>query len=198
MGVAQIPRCENAMMPMLPGILIATSAMPHVGHSYNPYLFVILAGLINSFLYGVIALLIIRGRSYASIKKTSVLLGLVAMSALVGFHSASAPIPASTSTTQPTTHYPNRPTTTAYAANTHTFGSIHLPQDVIDARSPIIWFHIYRGPKCASEKYAGKLPCGPSYRASGEFTLGSFHDPTAPPASPTSTKTTPAPTSNHA
>jgi len=63
------------------------------------------------------------------------------------------------------------------AANTHTFGSIHLPQAVIDARSPIIWFHIYRGPKCASEKYAAKLPCGPSYHAAGEFTLGSFHDP---------------------
>jgi len=63
------------------------------------------------------------------------------------------------------------------AANTHTFGSIHLPQNLIDARNPIIWFHIYRGPKCASEKYAAKLPCGPSYHAAGEFTLGSLHDP---------------------
>jgi len=63
------------------------------------------------------------------------------------------------------------------AANTHTFDSIHLPQAVIDARSPIIWFHIYRGPKCASEKYAAKLPCGPSYHAAGEFTYGSFHNP---------------------
>jgi len=63
------------------------------------------------------------------------------------------------------------------AANTHTFDSIHLPQSLIDARAPIIWFHIYRGPKCASEKYAAKLPCGPSYHAAGEFTLGSFHDP---------------------
>ena len=63
------------------------------------------------------------------------------------------------------------------AANTHTFDSIHLPQVLIDARNPIIWFHIYRGPKCASEKYAAKLPCGPSYHAAGEFTYGSFHNP---------------------
>jgi len=63
------------------------------------------------------------------------------------------------------------------AANTHTFGSIHLPQALIDARAPIVWFHIYRGTKCASEKYAAKLPCGPSYHAAGEFTLGSFHNP---------------------
>jgi len=198
-------------MLMLPGILIAALAVPQGIHSYNPYLYVILAGLINALLYGIIALLIIRGRSYASIKKTSVLLGLVAMFALVGCHSASAPTPSSTSTTQPTKKYPTRPTippppfklfhqspdtltlTTTEsasntqiaaliyqlrdAANTHTFGSIHLPQALIDARAPIVWFHIYRGTKCASEKYAAKLPCGPSYHAAGEFTLGSFHNP---------------------
>ena len=63
------------------------------------------------------------------------------------------------------------------AANTHTFDTLHLPQKFIDARSPIVWFHIYRGPKCASEKYtSGKLPCGASYHAAGEFTLGSFSD----------------------
>ncbi len=63
------------------------------------------------------------------------------------------------------------------AAQTHTFDTLHIPQKLVDARDPILWFHIYRGPKCASEKYAAKLPCGPSYHAAGEFTLGSFHDP---------------------
>jgi len=63
------------------------------------------------------------------------------------------------------------------AANTHTFDTLHIPQKLVDARNPILWFHIYRGPRCASEKYAAKLPCGPSYHAAGEFTLGSFHDP---------------------
>ena len=39
----------------------------------------------------------------------------------------------------------------------------------------MVWFHIYRGPKCASEKYTtGTLPCGPSYHAAGDYTLGSF------------------------
>jgi len=64
------------------------------------------------------------------------------------------------------------------AASSHTFDALHLPQKFIDARSPIVWFHIYRGAKCASEKYTtGKYPCGASYHAAGEFTLGSFKDP---------------------
>jgi hypothetical protein len=64
------------------------------------------------------------------------------------------------------------------AANSHTFDALHLPQKFIDARSPIMWFHIYRGAKCASEKYTtGKYPCGASYHAAGEFTLGSFKEP---------------------
>jgi hypothetical protein len=64
------------------------------------------------------------------------------------------------------------------AANSHTFDALHLPQSLIDKRSPILWFHIYRGAKCASEKYTtGKLPCGASYHAAGEFTLGSFKNP---------------------
>jgi hypothetical protein len=49
----------------------------------------------------------------------------------------------------------------------------------VDTRDPIVFFHIYRGSKCASEKYtSGALPCGASYHAAGEFTLGSFsnHD----------------------
>jgi len=63
------------------------------------------------------------------------------------------------------------------AVSAHSFDTLHLPQKFIDARSPIVWFHIYRGPKCASEKYAAKLPCGASYHAAGEFTLGSFSNP---------------------
>jgi len=63
------------------------------------------------------------------------------------------------------------------AVTTRSFDTLHLPQKFIDARGPIVWFHIYRGPKCASEKYtSGKLPCGASYHAAGEFTLGSFSD----------------------
>ena len=125
---------------------------------------------------------------------------------LAGCNASSAPAPAAKTTTYPTRPTTPPPpfklfhqspdtltlTTTADAsnnqiaaliyqlrdaANTHTFDSIHLPQVLIDARNPIIWFHIYRGPKCASEKYAAKLPCGPSYHAAGEFTYGSFHNP---------------------
>ena len=61
------------------------------------------------------------------------------------------------------------------AAATHSFDKLHIPQKVVDARDPIVWFHVYRGPKCASEKYTnGKLPCGASYHAAGEFTFGGF------------------------
>jgi hypothetical protein len=64
------------------------------------------------------------------------------------------------------------------AAHAHTFDQLHISQKLVDARSPILWFHIYRGPQCASEKYTtGKLPCGPSYHAAGEYALGSFKDP---------------------
>jgi hypothetical protein len=59
------------------------------------------------------------------------------------------------------------------AAHTHTFDHLNIPQKVVDARDPMVWFHIYRGPKCAPEKYAeGKLPCGDHYNASGDYTFG--------------------------
>jgi hypothetical protein len=59
------------------------------------------------------------------------------------------------------------------AAHTHTFDKLGIPQKVVDARDPMVWFHIYRGPRCAPEKYAdGKLPCGGSYHASGDYTFG--------------------------
>jgi hypothetical protein len=64
------------------------------------------------------------------------------------------------------------------SASSHNFGAFHFPQQLqqlVDKRDPMIWFHIYRGPKCADEKYTtGKLPCGPSYHAAGDYTLGSF------------------------
>jgi len=61
------------------------------------------------------------------------------------------------------------------AAVTHSFDKLHIPQKLVDGRDPIMWFHVYRGPKCASEKYTtGKLPCGASYHAAGEFTYGGF------------------------
>jgi hypothetical protein len=61
------------------------------------------------------------------------------------------------------------------AAHNHTFAALHIPQQFVDKRDPMIWFHVYRGPKCADEKYTtGALPCGPSYHAAGDYTLGSF------------------------
>lgn len=64
------------------------------------------------------------------------------------------------------------------AARAHSFNTLHLPQKFIDARSPIVFFHIYRGTKCAAEKYAaGEPPCGGSYHAAGDYTLGSFKNP---------------------
>jgi hypothetical protein len=61
------------------------------------------------------------------------------------------------------------------AAQNHSFDKLNIPQKLVDARDPILWFHIYRGSKCADEKYTtGKLPCGASYHAAGDFTYGSF------------------------
>jgi hypothetical protein len=65
------------------------------------------------------------------------------------------------------------------AAEAHSFDKLKIDQKWVDARDPMMWFHIYRGSKCASEKYAaGTPPCGGSYHASGDFTLGGFtnHD----------------------
>jgi hypothetical protein len=56
------------------------------------------------------------------------------------------------------------------AARTRTLDKLHLSQKDVDAGTTT-WFHIYRGTKCASEKYTeGKLPCGASYHASGDYT----------------------------
>ena len=61
------------------------------------------------------------------------------------------------------------------AAQTHTFDHLHISQKAVDNRKPIAWFHIYRGSKCAAEKYtSAALPCGASYHAAGEFTFGGY------------------------
>jgi len=58
------------------------------------------------------------------------------------------------------------------AARTHTFDKIKIPQKQVDADGSTVWFHIYRGPKCAPEKYApGNPPCGASYHAAGDYTF---------------------------
>ena len=59
------------------------------------------------------------------------------------------------------------------AAHTSTFDHLGISQKKVDARDPIVWFHLYRGPHCAPEKYTeGKLPCGDHYNASGDYTFG--------------------------
>lgn len=58
------------------------------------------------------------------------------------------------------------------AARNHTFDSIHIQQKEVDADGKTVWFHIYRGTKCAPEKYApGNPPCGASYHAAADYTL---------------------------
>jgi hypothetical protein len=61
------------------------------------------------------------------------------------------------------------------AERAHSFDKLKIDQKWVDARDPMMWFHIYRGSKCASEKYAsGAPPCGGSYHAAGEYTVGGF------------------------
>ena len=58
------------------------------------------------------------------------------------------------------------------AARTHSFDHLKIPQKQVDADGSTVWFHIYRGAKCAPEKYApGNPPCGASYHAAGDYTL---------------------------
>jgi hypothetical protein len=66
------------------------------------------------------------------------------------------------------------------AAHAHTFDKLKISQKLVDDRDHKIWFHIYRGSKCASEKYAdGPPPCGGSYHAAGDYTFGSYTSPEA-------------------
>jgi hypothetical protein len=65
------------------------------------------------------------------------------------------------------------------AARTHSFDTLKIPQKQVDADGSTVWFHIYRGPKCAPEKYAsGPPPCGASYHAAGDYTLAPTAHPT--------------------
>ncbi len=64
------------------------------------------------------------------------------------------------------------------AARTHSFDSIHIPQHQVDADGKTVWFHIYRGSKCAPEKYApGNPPCGGSYHAAADYTFDTHSTP---------------------
>jgi len=64
------------------------------------------------------------------------------------------------------------------AARARTFDTLHLSQKFVDDRKPTIWFHVYRGAKCASEKYTkGKLPCEAAYHGAGDYTLGDYTNP---------------------
>ena len=61
------------------------------------------------------------------------------------------------------------------AAHARTLDKMKLSQKMVDERKPLVWFHIYRGSKCASEKYAdGPPPCGGSYHAAGDYTYGGY------------------------
>jgi hypothetical protein len=66
------------------------------------------------------------------------------------------------------------------AARAHTIDSLHVPgltQKDVDAGGNNVWFHIYRGPKCATEKYTeGKIPCGASYHASADYTFSKVNN----------------------
>jgi hypothetical protein len=64
------------------------------------------------------------------------------------------------------------------AAHDHAFDALHLSQKFIDARKPTVWLHVYRGAKCASEKYTkGPLPCEAAYHGAGDYTLGDYKNP---------------------
>lgn len=61
------------------------------------------------------------------------------------------------------------------AAHARTLDKLKLSQKMADDRKPLVWFHIYRGSKCASEKYAsGPPPCGGSYHVAGDYTYGGY------------------------
>ena len=64
------------------------------------------------------------------------------------------------------------------AAHSKTFDKLHLSEKFIDARKPTVWIHVYRGAKCANEKFtSGKYPCGAKYNGAGDYTLGGYSNP---------------------
>lgn len=67
------------------------------------------------------------------------------------------------------------------AAHTHTLTKLGPTfkdtQSFVD-NNKTTWFHIYRGAKCATEKYAsGNPPCGGSYHAAADYTFGTPGNP---------------------
>ncbi len=67
------------------------------------------------------------------------------------------------------------------AAHTHTLAKLGptfaQTQAFVDSNKST-WFHIYRGTKCAAEKYAaGNPPCGGSYHATADYTFGTPGNP---------------------
>jgi hypothetical protein len=61
------------------------------------------------------------------------------------------------------------------AAHARTLDALKVSQKMVDERAPLVWFHIYRGTKCAAEKYAdGPLPCGNRYNGAGDYTYGGY------------------------
>lgn len=61
------------------------------------------------------------------------------------------------------------------AAHGHSLGKLKIDQKMVDDRKPMVWFHLYRGTRCAAEKYAeGDLPCGNHYNGAGDYTYGSY------------------------
>jgi hypothetical protein len=64
------------------------------------------------------------------------------------------------------------------SARAHSLDAIHIPQQQVDSDGSTVWFHIYRGTKCAPEKYAsGKTPCGDSYHAAADYTFSPKQTP---------------------
>ena len=64
------------------------------------------------------------------------------------------------------------------AARGHSFDTLKLSEAFIDARKPTVWIHVYRGVKCANEKFTkGKYPCGAKYNGAGDYTLGGYNAP---------------------
>lgn len=61
------------------------------------------------------------------------------------------------------------------AAHAHALDKMKISQKAVDARDPNVAFYVYRGAKCANEKYIeGKPPCGPSDHSAGSYTFGSY------------------------
>jgi hypothetical protein len=67
------------------------------------------------------------------------------------------------------------------AAHSHTLAQLGMTfkdtQVLVDGNKTT-WFHLYRGSKCAAEKYAsGEPPCGGSYHAAADYTFGTPGNP---------------------